>query len=194
MPKIVDHDQYRKELLSKCFNLFAEKGYSSITMRQIAQGLGVSTGTLYHYFPSKETLFWQLVEELTQQDILTFLAEASSAASLPERIKALIDFIAKYEDYFRKQFLIWIDFYQRHDRAEFLQNEILQKSNMQTRQTIADYLQISDRAVVDFVLNQLNGLLIVRMFEDETVSFTEQGELLAKMLTLYLDQAVARQK
>jgi AcrR family transcriptional regulator len=54
MPKIVDHDQYRKELLSKCFDLFAEKGYGSITMRQIAEGLNVSTGTLYHYFPANK--------------------------------------------------------------------------------------------------------------------------------------------
>ena len=59
MPKIVDHEQYRKELLGKCFDLFAQKGYGSITMRQIAQGLGVSTGTLYHYFPSKQALFEQ---------------------------------------------------------------------------------------------------------------------------------------
>jgi AcrR family transcriptional regulator len=39
MPKIVDHDLYRRELVSKCFDLFAEKGYGSITMRQISQGL-----------------------------------------------------------------------------------------------------------------------------------------------------------
>jgi Bacterial regulatory proteins, tetR family. len=39
MPKIVNHEQYRKELLGKCFNLFAEKGYAAITMRQISAGL-----------------------------------------------------------------------------------------------------------------------------------------------------------
>ncbi|MGB6015410.1 MAG: helix-turn-helix domain-containing protein, partial [Nodosilinea sp.] len=48
MPKIVDHDQYRREILDQCFDLFAEKGYAALTMRQIAQELGVSTGTLYH--------------------------------------------------------------------------------------------------------------------------------------------------
>ncbi|MFM8003959.1 MAG: TetR/AcrR family transcriptional regulator, partial [Dolichospermum sp.] len=42
MPKIVNHEQYRKELLSKCFDLFAEKGYAAITMRQISAGLKVS--------------------------------------------------------------------------------------------------------------------------------------------------------
>lgn len=75
MPKIVDHEQYRKELLDKCFDLFALKGYDSITMRQIAEGLGVSTGTLYHYFPSKQILFEQLVQEICEQDLSAALVE-----------------------------------------------------------------------------------------------------------------------
>jgi AcrR family transcriptional regulator len=75
MPKIVDHEQYRKELLGKCFDLFADKGYGAITMRQIANSLEVSTGTLYHYFPSKQALFEQLVEEISQQDVMAALAE-----------------------------------------------------------------------------------------------------------------------
>ncbi|PLZ35065.1 TetR family transcriptional regulator, partial [Fischerella thermalis WC542] len=74
MPKIVDHEQYRKELLMKSFDLFAQKGYAAITMRDIAKELGVSTGTLYHYFSNKKALFLQLVEEQTRQDILNFLA------------------------------------------------------------------------------------------------------------------------
>ena len=57
MPKIVDVEQYRKELLLKSAELFAEKGYANMTTRELAQGLGVSTGTLYHYFPSKAALF-----------------------------------------------------------------------------------------------------------------------------------------
>lgn len=187
MPKIVDHDQYRKELLIKSFDLFAEKGYG-LTMRQLAQGLGVSTGTLYHYFPTKEVLFWQLVEEQTQQDILNFLAEASNALPLPERIEALFSFGAKNEEYFRKQTLLWSDFYQQQDRTEVLKNETLKRASEQIRQTIAEYLQIQDKSLIDFVYNLLNGLIVVRLYEDETVSFTEQGELLAKMLTAYLDR------
>ena len=82
MPKIVDHDRYRKELLQGSLDLFAERGYGSITMRQIAKGLGVSTGTLYHYFPSKESIFMQLVQELCEQDISSFFAQAPEANTL----------------------------------------------------------------------------------------------------------------
>ena len=187
MPKIVDHEQYRKELLWKSFDLFAQKGYASITMREIAKEVGVSTGTLYHYFPNKEALFLQLVEEQTGKDISDFLSEAGDAKSLSERIKTLINFFAKDEDYFIKQFLLWTDFYQQQERSEILNNRTLQKIWKQGREALSEYLQIQDKAIIDFIVNQLNGLIVGRMFEGEVISYEEQGELLAEMIVAYLE-------
>jgi len=53
MPKIVDHDAYRDELIERYFDDFAQRGYNDVTMREIAAKLNISTGTLYHYFPSR---------------------------------------------------------------------------------------------------------------------------------------------
>ncbi|MBW4638445.1 MAG: TetR/AcrR family transcriptional regulator [Gloeocapsa sp. UFS-A4-WI-NPMV-4B04] len=188
MPKIVDHHQYRKELLMKSFDLFAQKGYSSITMRQLAQELGVSTGTLYHYFPSKEALFLQLSEELEQQNILHFLTEAGNLPTLSERIEHLFNFIAKNEDFIGKQTLLWIDFCQQQDWADVSTREKLKEIDDQTIQAIADYLEISDRKLVDFIFNLIYGLLLRRLFGEETVSYAEQGALLSKMLTADMKQ------
>ncbi|RUR84934.1 TetR/AcrR family transcriptional regulator [Chlorogloeopsis fritschii PCC 9212] len=187
MPKIVDHEQYRKELLMKCFDLFAQKGYAAITMREIAKELNVSTGTLYHYFPNKEALFLQLVEEQTRQDILNFIADAGDAKTLPERIEALMNFLAKNEDYFAKQILLGFDFYQQQQRTDIWNNKTLRKASEDTMQALSDYLQIQDQAVIDFICNFLNGIIYRRMFEGEAVSLAEQGELLAQMLTAYFN-------
>lgn len=186
MPKIVDHEQYRKELLWKSFDLFAQKGYASITMREIAKEIGVSTGTLYHYFPNKEALFLQLIEEQAEQDLSDFLAEAQDVETLPERIHTLIDFLAKNEDYFINQTLILCDFYQQQGKAIVLNNKILQTVQEKTRQELAKYLQIQDRALASFIMNMISGLLIGRMFEGDVISYEEQGELLKKMLGQYL--------
>ena len=120
MPKIVDYEQYRKELLNKCFDLFAQKGYGSITMRQIAEGLRVSTGTLYHYFPSKQALFEQLAQEICEQDLSAALAELEGAQTLEEGMEALGRYLVKNEDYFIKWTYIWIDFCQHQDSKEML--------------------------------------------------------------------------
>jgi len=187
MPKIVDHEKYRKELLWKSFDLFAQKGYGSVTMREIAKELGVSTGTLYHYFPNKESLYLQLVEEQTEQDISNFFIEADSPETLTERIKILMKFIKKNEDYFIKQTLLSYDFYQQQERSEILNNDTLKKAWQQTEKAVGDYLQIEQKPLVDFVLNLIGGIFTSRMFGGEEIaSYEEQGELLAKMLTVYL--------
>jgi len=186
MPKIVDHEKYRKELLWKSFDLFASKGYASVTMREIAKEISVSTGTLYHYFPNKETIFLQLVEEQFRIDIANFLAEAGDVKYVPERIRAIIDFVEKNEEYFISQILLWSDFYQQQGKSEVLNNEILKRVAQNSRDELLKYLEIEDKAVADFVVNFLNGLICVRMFEGEMISYEEQGELLVQMVSGYL--------
>ena len=49
MPKIVDHDLYRKQLLASCAALFAQHGYAGVTMKQIAKAAGVTRVALDQY-------------------------------------------------------------------------------------------------------------------------------------------------
>lgn len=42
--------------------LFAQKGYASVSMREIAQAVGVQAGALYNYTADKQTLLFSLLE------------------------------------------------------------------------------------------------------------------------------------
>lgn len=53
------------ELLDKATDLFAEKGYESTSLLDIARALGVSRPALYHYVSSKEELLSMLVEQVS---------------------------------------------------------------------------------------------------------------------------------
>lgn len=191
MPKIVDHEQYRKELLDKCFDLFAQKGYGSITMRQIAEVLGVSTGTLYHYFPSKQALFEQLAQEICEQDLSAALAELEGAQTLQESMEALGRYLVKNEDYFIKWTYIWIDFCQHKDSKEMLKNSIVKRNNQRYQQAACDFLGIQDSVLASFILSFVNGLILEKLWGDETIDFVEQCALLGKILTAYLPQHTA---
>ncbi|MDZ7961200.1 MAG: TetR/AcrR family transcriptional regulator [Aulosira sp. DedQUE10] len=186
MPKIVDHEQYRKELLGKCFDLFAQKGYSAITMRQIAQGLKVSTGTLYHYFPSKQALFEQLLEEISQQDVTLALAELGGKKPIPEAMEALGRYLVKNEDYFIKWTYIWVDFCQHQDSKTIQSSAVLKRANQRYQQAAYDFLGIEDPVLASFVLSFVNGLILEKLWGDETIDFNEQCALLGKMLVAYL--------
>ncbi|MDZ8055533.1 MAG: TetR/AcrR family transcriptional regulator [Aulosira sp. ZfuVER01] len=193
MPKIVDHEQYRKELLGKCFDLFAQKGYSAITMREIAQGLGVSTGTLYHYFPSKQALFEQFLEEISQQDVAMALAELGGRKPLPEAMAALARYLVKNEDYFIKWTCIWVDFSQHQDSEQIKVSGVLKRANQRYQQAACDFLGVEDPVLASFVLSFVNGLILEKLWGNETISFPEQCALLAKMLMAYLQQSVDRE-
>ncbi|MBD2520724.1 TetR/AcrR family transcriptional regulator [Nostoc sp. FACHB-973] len=188
MPKIVDHEQYRKELLEKCFDLFAEKGYGSITMRQIAERLGVSTGTLYHYFPSKQSLFEQLAQEICEQDVSAALAELEGAQTLQEAMEALGRYLVKNQDYFIKWTYIWIDFCQNQDFNIIQKNIVFKHTNKQYQQAAYDFLGVQDPVLASFVLSFVNGLILEKLWGDETIDFIEQCALLGKMVTAYLSQ------
>jgi len=56
VPKIVDHQARREELLEATWRVIARTGIVGVTIREIAREAGVSTGILAHYFESKEDL------------------------------------------------------------------------------------------------------------------------------------------
>lgn len=188
MPKVVDHDQYRKALLEQCFDLFAEHGYASLTTRQIAKALGVSTGTLYYYFPSKEDLFMQLIEELTTQDLLRASAKIEGLSSLRERILAIGDFLETNEDYFIKQNLLMMDFYQQAGVGPSRVNEAVKRVSERSRDEVMTALKIDNPLIATHVLCLFDGLISERMINPELVSYRQQAELLADLLTAYLEK------
>ena len=52
------------EIVQAALDLFVEKGFSSTKMDEIAKRAGVTKGTVYLYFPSKDDLFRAVVEEM----------------------------------------------------------------------------------------------------------------------------------
>jgi AcrR family transcriptional regulator len=56
VPKIVDHELRRQELLAATWRVIARTGIVRATTREIAREAGVSTGVLAHYFADKEEL------------------------------------------------------------------------------------------------------------------------------------------
>jgi AcrR family transcriptional regulator len=56
MPKVVDHEQRRTEVLEATWRVVARDGIENATMRLIAHEVGWSTGVLSHYFHNKDEI------------------------------------------------------------------------------------------------------------------------------------------
>lgn len=56
MPKIVDHEKRRVELVEATWRIIASRGIEGATMREIAMEAGFANGALKPYFPTKDDL------------------------------------------------------------------------------------------------------------------------------------------
>ena len=60
-----------KELLDAALDLFVEKGFAATRCEEVASRAGVSKGTLYLYYPSKE----ELLKEVIRHNVVNQIAE-----------------------------------------------------------------------------------------------------------------------
>ena len=187
MPKIVDVDLYRQELLGKCFDLFANRGYANVTTRQIAKELGVSTGTLYHYFPNKQALFEQLVEQISMHDVV-ILQKIDKSLTITQKIEALGQILIENQEYIIKQAAIWDNFYQHQSDPNIKRNSIFQQADLLYQQAISDLLGIKDLELAKFVWTLVDGIAIAHIDDRDSSSFTTQIQLLTAMLTAYFEK------
>lgn len=66
MVKVVDHDERRREILSKALSLFANLGYPQVTYQQLAEVCGLTRTALYKYFVNKRDIFDNAIYHLVQ--------------------------------------------------------------------------------------------------------------------------------
>lgn len=185
MPKIVDHDEFRQELLDRYFDLFAKKGYLNVTMREVATEMGTTTGTLYHYFPTKNSLLEELFYMASRIDTSQAAARIPTNATIEERTKVFCNYVEEKEVYFQDIVLLTIDYfrYQAHEGHEDF--EIVTEADNYYGNKIAEGLGLDSK--YGFLLAIfLNGLVYHRLVFPESVSFKEQIELFQEMFITYI--------
>ena len=72
----------REALLAASRELFAARGYDSVSTAEVIARAGVSRGAMYHHFASKRELFEALYVEM-EDELVTRLGTAAAGASSP---------------------------------------------------------------------------------------------------------------
>ena len=52
----------KEKIIQVAFNMFLQKGYKEVSLKQIVDAVGLTKGAFYHHFTGKEQLFRQIVE------------------------------------------------------------------------------------------------------------------------------------
>lgn len=79
-------------ILEGAAQVLVDVGYAKTTTTKVAARAGVSVGSLYQYFPSKDALVGALIERKFARVMVTIQAaeEASRGAGLEQRVRAII--------------------------------------------------------------------------------------------------------
>jgi AcrR family transcriptional regulator len=104
VPKIVDHEERRRELAAAVWRVICSRGPDAVTIRDVAAEAGWSSGALRHYLPTREELL-----------VLAFRLAGERAA---ERIRAagdaplaeLLEQAMPLDEERRQEALIWFAF------------------------------------------------------------------------------------
>ncbi len=186
MPKIVDHDEYRKELLLRCRDLFSKKGYAGITMREIARKLKVSTGTLYHYFPTKQAIFEQIFAQEMTMDAAEAISGIKDHFTRRERLTTVSDHWEEKRDYYHNIVLLAVDFFRSQDTE--VSRKVLDEYSQYYRDIMAENMDIPHSvATLGFVF--IIGLMYHDLLDPGGVDFRRYLDLFMDMVMNYCETA-----
>ncbi|HPG70383.1 MAG TPA: TetR/AcrR family transcriptional regulator [Candidatus Hydrogenedentes bacterium] len=179
MPKIVDHDQRRSELLAKCLGVFAEKGYAAVTTRELERVTGVSTGILYHYFASKEDLFSRLVRFFVER-VTSELADTVVKGQNPEaRLALIMRYLDTKEDEFSSYLLVLTDYARCVGIERFREELDFHRAEAALLELLSSSLEMSpDQA--RRTLTHLMGLLITRFLTGKNGPLADEISLMIR--------------
>jgi TetR/AcrR family transcriptional regulator, transcriptional repressor of aconitase len=96
MPRVSeDHKQaVRRRILDAALVCLERNGFQDVTTRELLAEAGLSTGTFYNYFPSKDDLYATLATEALTADVDRVMAEERGGAPVGQALlRFLQDFL-----------------------------------------------------------------------------------------------------
>jgi AcrR family transcriptional regulator len=88
------------QILTEACRLFATRGFDGVSVRDIAEGCGISKATLYHYFPDKDAMLRPLVLGTTRAMYERVQASIDQTAPPVEKLRRfMLESAAFFEQY-----------------------------------------------------------------------------------------------
>ncbi len=91
-PRAMSGDERLEIILATAKRMFHEQGYRAVSIRDLADAVGIKMSSLYYYFPSKEDILYRIVKDHLDrlQHVVARVVEESRGLSALERLRALI--------------------------------------------------------------------------------------------------------
>ena len=88
-------DERKSQIITAAEDVFTQKGFDEARMDDIAEETGLSKGTLYNYFKSKDDLIIAILDRIFQREFKAFEQMDLSTMTATEAINLFVDAVSK---------------------------------------------------------------------------------------------------
>lgn len=81
----------KEEIIRIASLLFKKKGYSAVTMRDLAQAMGMKAASLYNHIDSKQAILQEIILAIAEEFTLGMVHILKKETTSVEKLKALIE-------------------------------------------------------------------------------------------------------
>ena len=194
-PKVGIAPKRRAEIIEATFFCIALKGYSNITMQDIADSAGVSKGVIHYYFRNKEELFLSVLERLIR-DLDSHLAKkVERAKTPPQKIRAITSAVFEKTRENKKFQVVLLDFW-----AQSTKNPTLRAA---TASQYARYRHLAKKIIAEGVekgyfgkcdpsrvasalIGLIEGFIIQWIFDEKAFDFARAQKMTEAIILSFL--------
>ena len=112
MPRVVDHDERRRQIAEALLAVAARDGHESVSSRAVAKELGVATGSLWHYFDGFDDVIRAAAAEVTRRTDERIAAATTGLHGLA-RLEALMGEVLPLDERTRSEARVVVGFWGR---------------------------------------------------------------------------------
>lgn len=112
MPRIVDHDERRRQIAEALLTVAARDGHERVSSRAVAAELGVATGALWHYFDGFDDVVRAAAAEVTRRTDERIATATQGLRGLP-RLHALMREVLPIDELTRSEARVVVGFWGR---------------------------------------------------------------------------------
>lgn len=159
-----------EKILNAAFECLSTRGYSNVSMRDIADEADVALGQMTYYFKSKEALFLEVIDRMMLQYLGEIEEHLNSATGQKQKLEALIGFFKSLLEDKPKLLKLLIDFTAQalwvpsfRDQLDKLYHclaELIERNLALDIKANGRYIGYSPQSVAKLILGALHGTSI----------------------------------
>lgn len=172
--------QKKRKILEKAFELFRENGYMDTKVEDITKALGISKGSFYTYFKTKEELLCELLESIKKSEM-----EKCSKVEIDENPKKTL------ENFIKERFKSFLELLNNVDIGimnSFIQNTNVGKFHEEMIKFFKSFIKENillryesnreyDMEIIsDFIILAINNYLIEKIVYKKEYTFSSKGD------------------